>query len=49
MDYIRLFLTNERSTLFELQVTEHDRNASITETAEGKPDEFLTQNPTIAL
>jgi hypothetical protein len=42
-------LTNERSALFGLQVREHDRDASITEAAEGKPDEFLTQKPTTAL
>jgi len=39
----------ERSVLFELQVTEHDRDAFITEAAEGTLDEFLTQKPTIAL
>jgi len=42
-------LTNERSALFELLVREHDHDVSITEAAVGKPDEFLTQKPTIAL
>jgi hypothetical protein len=42
-------LTNEKSAFFELLVREYDRDASITEAAEGKHDELLTQKPTIAL
>jgi hypothetical protein len=42
-------LTIEKSALFELQVTELDRDAFITKAAEGTPDEFLIEKPTLAL